>query len=88
MTTKWEYMVLRIHNFSEVIAINGIATEKIVEDSVGLLGNRNKKERSPYLFEFLPEVGKQGWEVCSTLPETFEDRNVWWDVILKRPLEE
>lgn len=87
MTTKWEYMVLDMGEFREVSRVNGVATAKITENSVGLLGNQSKKERHPYLFEFLPEMGKQGWEVCSTLPATFEGGTAWWNIILKRPLE-
>ncbi len=70
--TKWEYMVLTIHKFGEVVRVNGVYTAKIKEDSVGLLGSRGKRERYPYLFEFPIEVGKQGWEACNTLTIIFE----------------
>ena len=86
--TKWEYVVLECNSSLKVERMNGMPIEQIEADKAGFLGGRGK--RQPYLYEYLAEVGKQGWEVCGTSPYLtgMDGGIVRVQVILKRSLEE
>lgn len=86
--TKWEYLILICDSRLEVDRVNGDSTEAdIATGNTGLLF---RDKRRPYLHEYLPDLGKQGWEVCGTSPySTGIDGNILSvQIILKRPLEE
>ncbi|GJQ53231.1 MAG: hypothetical protein HKUEN02_20780 [Anaerolineaceae bacterium] len=85
--TKWEYVILKCNSDLEVFAVNGkeIVAEIEIPDNRFLA----RKKRCPYLYEYLPEQGRQGWEVCGTSPYyTGLDGQIYFvQIILKRPLE-
>ena len=87
--TKWEYLVLTCDNIPSVFWINGDRPKKIEHDTVTLFGGGGRELQEPYLFEYLREAGKMGWEVCGLSPingSNGASQSIF--VILKRPFEE
>ncbi len=85
---KWEYMIMNCNSSLEVMHVDGVYIEEIEADNVGFFGGRGK--RQPFLHEYLPNLGKQGWEVCGTSPHStgIDGNIITVHIILKRPLEE
>lgn len=85
--TKWEYIILECNSSLRVEYVNGELIKKIEDGNVDLVGG--KGEIQPYLYKYLPILGKQGWEVCGTSPFStrINGEIVSVQIILKRPLE-
>ena len=86
---KWEYLVLDCANGKvEVQSINGKKPKAEIDTKETTLFG-GQIYRKPYLFEYLEEVGGDGWEVCGISPNiTGVDGHIETvSVILKRPLD-